>query len=198
MVQYELFGDGVLPPHAAEGRVPYELLRQSCFFALRPSEADAGRIVAQAERLLATHGVRGTRIAAERLHITLEPIGWAEDVASMDAACRAADGVHMPPIDVSLGTAMTFRPDAFVLLDDPSRLDGVHALRTLLGCALADRGFRPKRQFNPHMTLSYDRRRRVDPVTIDPIIFRATEFVLIKSHVGLTRHEVLRTWALRG
>lgn len=199
MAQYELFGDGgVLPPRACERFVPYDPSRQNCFFAVRPSETDAGRIGTLAEPLLAAHGVKGTRVAAERLHITLVPIGWAEDLASVEAACRAADLVRMPPIDVCLDAAMTYRPDAFVLLGDRSRPGGVSALRTVLGCALADRGFRPKTGFNPHMTLSYDRRNRVDSVAIDPITFHVDEFCLIKSHVGLTRHEVLRTWALRG
>jgi 2'-5' RNA ligase len=199
MTQHDLFGDSV-PASPANGRSgPLDPSRQDCFFALRPSEADLARIDALIERLLAAHGVKGARVTAERLHITLEPIGWADDVESVEAACRAADMVRMPAVDVTLDAAMTYRPDAFVLVgaNGSSGLAGVHSLRTALGCALADRGFRPKAKFNPHMTLSYDPRSRVEPLAIDPISFRATEFVLVRSHLGQSRHEVLRSWPLK-
>jgi 2'-5' RNA ligase len=76
--------------------------------------------------------------------------------------------------------------------------NGLRALRTALGCALADRGFRPSPKYDPHMTLSYDPRARIEPVAVEPISFQAAEFALVKSHVGFTRHEVLRTWPLAG
>lgn len=200
MTQHDLFGGSAPPAPALWRSAPQDLSRQDCFFALRPSAADVARVDAEIECLLAAQGVKGKRVTADRLHITLEPIGWADDVESVEAACRAADMVRMPAVDIKLDVAMTYRPDAFVLVgaEGASGLAGVHHLRTALGCALADRGFRPKAKFNPHMTLSYDPRSRVDSLAIEPISFRATEFVLIKSHLGQSRHEVLRTWALEG
>lgn len=200
MTQHDLFGGSIplLPPGGRSG--PQDLSRQDCFFALRPSAADVARIAPLIEHLLVAQGIKGKRVTADRLHITLEPIGWADDVESVEAACRAADTVRMPAVDVTLDAAMTYRPDAFVLVgaDGSSGLAGVHDLRTALGCALADRGFRPKAKFNPHMTLSYDPRSRLDSLAIEPISFRATEFALVKSHLGQSRHEVLRSWPLNG
>ena len=46
------------------------------------------------------------------------------------------------------------------------------------------------------MTLSYDPRHHVARTAVDPIGFRATEFALVRSHIGLSRHEVVRTWPL--
>ena len=202
MTQHDLFGDMFAPSPDTEGSQLLDLSpRQTCFFALRPSAADAARLDAQIESLLAAHGVKRKRVAFERLHITLEPIGNDEDLARVEAACRAADTIRMPPIAICLDAAMSYRgSDAFVLrgADGAAGLSGIRALRTALGCALADRGFRPSPKYDPHMTLSYDPRQRVDPVAVEPISFQAAEFALVKSHVGLTRHEVLRTWPLAG
>jgi 2'-5' RNA ligase len=107
----------------------------------------------------------------------------------------------MPPISICLDAAMSYRgSDAFVLrdADGAAGVNGIRALRTALGCALADRGFRPSPKYDPHMTLSYDPRQRAEPVAVEPISFQVAEFALVKSHVGFTRHEVLRTWPLAG
>jgi 2'-5' RNA ligase len=89
-------------------------------------------------------------------------------------------------------------PFVLVGAKETDGLDDLRKLRTVLGCAMADRGFRPQRSFEPHMTLCYDSRNRVGRVEIEPVTFRATEFALVKSHLGQSRHEVLRTWALEG
>lgn len=80
-------------------------------------------------------------------------------------------------------------------------MDGMAAvrrLRTELGCAMADHGFKPSRTYEPHMTLCYDAHNRAQPTHIDPVELHIAEFALIKSHIGLSRHEVLRTWPLHG
>ncbi len=115
----------------------------------------------------------------------------------MAAACSAADMVRLPVMKIRLDAAATFAGPSgpFVLLGADG-LDGVRTLHTVLGCALADQGFRPSRAYEPHMTLSYDPHNRVDRMCIDPIDFQVAEFSLIKSHLGLTRHEVVRSWVL--
>ena len=52
--------------------------------------------------------------------------------------------------------------------------------------------------YEPHMTFCYDSHNRAQPTHIDPIELHIAEFALIKSHIGLSRHEVLRTWPLSG
>jgi len=52
-------------------------------------------------------------------------------------------------------------------------------------------------RFIPHVTLAYGNRQLADPVPIDPIEWNVTEFVLIDSHVGMARHEILDRWPLR-
>lgn len=195
----DLFGDLPEPaPRPRRQQVPVARPTHSWFFAVRPGAADAAHIDALANRLLVSHRVSGSRNGPDRLHISLDAIGHDDlDVDTVDAACRAADTVRLPAFEVRFDAALTFagpgRP--FVLVG----YDGLHAVRALrdkLGRALADEGFKVRAAYTPHMTLCFDRSQFVHRTPIQPIAFRATEFALVKSHVGLSHHEVLRTWPL--
>ena len=198
MTQQNLFGEP--PAQAANGkgaRKPGQPLLHTWFFALRPTIEDARRIRAFAEELLSSHGVSGKRIDAERLHITLELVGHDVDDAVVEAACRAADAISSPVIEARFDAAMTFSaPSGPLVLLATEGLDEVRGLRTALGCAMADRGFAPPRSYEPHMTLCYDAKHRLARTRIEPIGFQAREFALVKSYIGFSRHEVLRTWQL--
>ena len=50
--------------------------------------------------------------------------------------------------------------------------------------------------FRPHMTLIWAS-RRVDEYPIVPIRWTVREFVLVRSHVGQSRHEYIGRWPLR-
>ncbi|HWU84390.1 MAG TPA: 2'-5' RNA ligase family protein [Rhodocyclaceae bacterium] len=171
----------------------------SYFFALRPGAADAARIYAFASALLAMRGISGRRIAPERLHVTLAWLGQELDAAALTRACNAAGSLHQAALELHFDAAMSFAAPSgpFVLLGD-SGLEAVHALHAALAAALATAGFVLAQDYIPHLTLSYDPRHRAARETIEPIGFRATEFVLVKSHIGLSRHEVLLRWPLRG
>lgn len=195
MTQQDLFSDAPAP-QPAQPRQESAPARYTLFFAVRPSEADAVRVAAQADALLLSHGIAGYRVGPERLHITLDEIA----PEFLESACRAADSIRSPAFDVCFDTAMTFGSSGpFVLVGakEAKGLDALRALRTVLGCALADRGLKIQRSYEPHMTLCYDSRNRIARTPIDPIVFRATEFALVKSHIGQSRHEVLRTWQLQ-
>lgn len=198
--EQDLFGDVPPPvPRPKQMRDSAPAPLHTWFFALRPDAEDAARIHAFAEELLALRCISGRRIAPERLHITLELVGHDVTETVVDAACRAADAVHLPPVEARFDTAGSFSAPSgpFVLLGSKG-LDEVRTLRTSLGCALADQGFTPQRAYEPHMTLCYDRRQRIACAPIAPLGFRAGEFALIKSYIGFSRHEVLRTWQLAG
>jgi 2'-5' RNA ligase len=200
VTQQNLFGE---PPaqatNARNERKPAGLPRHTWFFALRPSAEDSRRIHAFAGKLLSFHGVSGKRIAPERLHITLELVGHDVDDALVDTACRAADTVSFPVIEARFEAAMTFSaPSGPLVLLGAEGLDEVRNLRTALGCTLADHGFAPPRAYEPHMTLCYDAKHRLAKTPIEPIGFQASDFALVKSYIGFSRHEVLRTWRLAG
>lgn len=198
MPEQDLFGDIPAPAQRSrQARKPAAQPLHTWFFALRPTADDARRIQAFAEGLLSSQGITGKNTGAERLHITLELVGHDVETGVLEAACRAADAMHHSAIDVRFDAAMTFSAPSgpFVLLGDDG-LEAVRRLRTTLACVMADQGFAPVRSYEPHMTLAYDPRHRKPRVPISPIGFRATEFALVKSHIGFSRHEVLRIWPL--
>jgi RNA 2',3'-cyclic 3'-phosphodiesterase len=196
--EQDLFGDVPAPvQRPRQTRKPAPQPLNTWFFALRPIAEDAMRIQAFAEGLLASQGVMGKRIGAERLHITLELVGHDVEPGIVEAACRAGDALRHSAIDVCFDAAMSFSAPSgpFVLLGDIG-LEAVRHLRTSLACAMADQGFTAVRSYEPHMTLAYDPRNRLPRFPIQPIGFHAAEIALVKSHIGFSRHEVLRTWPL--
>lgn len=198
MPERDLFGEVPAPaPRPERSRKARVQPLHTWFFALRPAVPDALGIAAFAQELLAAHGVAGKPIDAERLHVTLELVGHDVDSEWLERACQAADALKHASVDVRFDAAMTFSAPSgpFVLLGDAG-LDGVRELRTALACAMADKGFTPSRSYEPHMTLGYDPRHRIVRFPLAAPGFRATEFCLIKSHIGFSRHEVLRRWQL--
>ncbi len=148
---------------------------------------------------MAKHGVSGKRTGPERLHVTLEIVGHDVEQDRVDAACRAADALRFGPFEARFDTVETFSaPSGPFVLGGGTGLDAVRALRQALAMAMADEGWRPQHAYQPHMTLAYDPRHRVRRTAIEPAAFEATEFALVRSHIGFSRHEVLRTWPLAG
>ena len=196
MTQQDLFGDR-LPPTAKTRakQTPAKQPKHTWFFALRPSMEDAHRLHAIANDLLAANGVTGKRIGPDRLHITLDLVGHDVTPEVVAIACRAADSIRFSPFEARFDSIMTFTaPSGPVVLLGTDGLESVRNLRTALASAMADCGFNPSRTYQPHMTLSYDPGHRLPQMPVEPISFVAKEFFLVKSHIGLSRHEVLRTW----
>jgi len=171
----------------------------SWFFALRPSPLEAQRVYEEAGQLLTARGVSGRRIDAARLHITLEFLG--DDVGDevLQRACAAADAVTFPGFALHFDALMTFPiGSAPLVLVGSAGLDDVRKLHADLATALRDRGFKPKRSFEPHLTLCYDPRHRLARTAVDAIGFEARKIHLVKSHLGKSLHEVVRSWPLKG
>jgi 2'-5' RNA ligase len=145
--------------------------------------------------------LKGRSIGVSRLHVTLsylgDYIGVPEDIVA--AAIKAAASVRAAPFDVTFDRAMSFhgrpRNRPLVLLGD----DGVAALTTFqqtLDRALQKAGLAvANSHYTPHVTLLYDN-RFVPPGTIEPIRWTVSEFVLMHSLLGRTRHVPLARWSL--
>lgn len=196
MTQQDLFGDRLPPTAKARPKQkPTTQPQHTWFFALRPSAEDAHRIHAIAADLLAANGVTGKRIGPDRLHITLDLVGHDVTPEVIAIACRAADSIRFSPFEARFDSIMTFTaPSGPVVLLGTDGLEEVRNLRTILASAMADSGFNPPRIYQPHMTLCYDPRHRLLQMPVESIGFIAKEFFLVKSHIGLSRHEVMRTW----
>jgi 2'-5' RNA ligase len=172
------------------------------FFACLPDPGTAAEINALAVRLGEAHGLEGTAILPEHLHVTLFHLGdWAvlpEEIVRL--AREAAAGVDARPFDVSFTRAESFRNSTgvypFVLTGDKAGA-AWRSLHTALGAALkrAGLGGATQGEFKPHITLLRDA-RRVPPARIEPVSWTVREFVLVHSLLGKTTHLHLGRWPL--
>lgn len=181
-------------------RVPeWPELSQPVFFCIRPTPRAAEDAARQGRTLIAELRCRADDIPKERLHLTLQCLGDARRIRNgvMDAAHRAAEEVSIAPFEVTFENVLTLRSGTGRF---PSALMGfnadVRAFNTLLCSRLAANGLRANRAINPHMTLFYAPEPIV-PRPINPIRFRASEFVLIRSVQGRGEHHLLGRWPMR-
>jgi RNA 2',3'-cyclic 3'-phosphodiesterase len=166
-------------------------LRHRFFFALQPPPGSASDI----EHLSSMLG-RGRRVRVEHFHITLAITGDYEEPSAQiaDKMVRMPKDLLLAPFGLVLDQlAGSGRSLALRLSDKPSRLA---LLQRQLERALVRTGMRrPGWRFSPHLTLLY-RHGLGFSHSIEPIVWRATELVLVHSHVGLTRHDILGRWPL--
>lgn len=183
-------------PTPPTGRGPLAL-----FLALFPPPEAAARLAARADDLRTQHGLQGKRPHTTRLHVSLHGLGIFTDAvpqAEVDAAVAGAARVSAPPMHLVFDRALSFPgSDAFVLRCDAASDRAIEGLRQRLALALKRVGHRPEPSRTPHITLLYDK-RRVAEQAIEPVTWAATEFVLVLSHVGRTRHDWLARWPLTG
>ena len=169
--------------------------------AIYPDRNAAHRIVAERQVLIRQHGLKGSVVDVERLHLTLIHIGDFYGLPQGIAAALkdAAAKVSAPACDVALNRAMSFSgpPDKlpFVLLAEGA--ESLMDLQSVLRAELAKAGVRHKSgtQFTPHVTLLRDRLSAPEQ-SIEPIRWTAGEFVLVHSLLGQSRHIPLKRFAL--
>jgi 2'-5' RNA ligase len=175
------------------------------FFALRPDEEVAERIARVAA---AEHEARGLlpRLRPHRIfHITLHYFGYFDgepDARLVAAASRAAAELARPAFDLGFDRFASWggegsRRHPFVLTGGQG-LEAVRELRDALVQCLVAHGFAaPARAYEPHLTLRYDK-QPAPAWPVDLPGWVASEFTLVQSVQGQTRHDVLRRWPLQG
>jgi len=163
------------------------------FFALLPPPVLARQVATAA----GWFEPEGRALAAERLHVTMfilddRPSRPDALVHALKAIGRSVD---RGPVAVTLDRATGSRRS--VVLRPAHRHPALHDLHARLGELARERRIAPRERhgFAPHMTLGY---RDGEPFTqpVSPVGWLARELVLIDSHVGRTRHEVLGRWPL--
>lgn len=165
------------------------------FYALKPSPL----IARQTDHFAATLAPGLPRIPLEHQHVTLALASDHEDYpyALVKALLRTATTVRADPFDLPLDR-LSIGPGSAALA--PSR--SIPRLRTLqhaVATAMKRAGasLRPEWHFSPHQTLFYCK-RPLGARAVTGFCWRVEEFVLICSHVGRTRHDILGRWPLRG
>ncbi|NQD38644.1 2'-5' RNA ligase [Permianibacter sp. IMCC34836] len=175
--------------------------RERLFLALQPPAQmwPALRQLEQQQRQL--HGLQGTALRDEHLHITLQHLLDHEALPDdwIARAGVAVESVERHKLALRFDRVMSFarRTDnrPFVLLAQEG-LQPLLGLQRALGEAMKRVGFlQVDRSFTPHVTLLYDR-QQVPLQAIEPLQWQAQEMVLIHSLLGRTQHRVLARWPL--
>jgi 2'-5' RNA ligase len=189
-----------------EGFAPPTPPTDRLFLALFPPAAQADQLAALSVEQRAACGLSGRPLRADRLHITLHHVGDHAGFPPglVDAAMAAAARVKVPPFEVRVNQAMSFagrgkrRNLPFVLLADRA-LEGVWTLQRALGLELAKArlGRHVEKDFVPHVTMLYDD-VAVPQHDVPPVSWLATDFVLVHSLIGQTKHIHLGRWPLQG
>ena len=160
------------------------------FLAALPDEETASRIADLARRLRVGHGLAGTPLDPDRLHVMLFHIGDSVGLsrATVEATMERAATVAMPAFKVEFDRVMSFRNGALVLRGEESTI-GLEILQQRLSDAFDARPM-PARPFTPHVTLLRDS-HRVEAHDIEPIAWMVREIVLVHSLLGQTTHRPL-------
>lgn len=190
------------------GTVPLAKSTDRLFFALFPTREAATQISNISQHLRDEHSLNGKSLSNDRLHVTLHHVGdYAGGLPNgvVEAAQEAASKIELPAFDVTFDRAMSFlgRPKnkPFVLRGNEQTDGGLSALMVfqkafyLAMCRAGLQGPRANAKFAPHVTLMYDD-RTVKEQAVEPISWRASEFVLVHSLIGQTKHIHLGRWPL--
>lgn len=190
--------DDVPPQAKALPKPRKEKLPFSVFFSIFLPSEFAKPIAEQVAGFGREHGLVGKPLLPHRLHITLHDLGNFEEVPAdlVTLALAAGGAMAASGFDVTFDHAMSFASSGtYVVCGDAAGTAALVTFREALGAAMADAGLKVKKSFTPHMTVAYDR-HRIAKHDIEPITWTATEFKLIKSHVGKGIHETLGRWPL--
>ena len=172
------------------------------FFAVFPDPVTAAGIAERAERLRATHSLKGRPLTPERFHVTLHHLGdhagLRRDIVAM--ASEAAETLVASRFEVTFDRAASFHNGG----NNPLVLQGGEALQPLkdfqrdLGLAMARAGIGRlvDKNFTPHVTMLYDR-ALVAEEPLAPVTWTVGGFTLIHSLLGRTEHIPLARWTLR-
>ena len=171
------------------------------FFAILPDAEAKPQIVARARQVAADYNLTGPLVPTERHHVTLQyvpvprgAVGWFAAIARFVAL-----DIGIPPFEVTFDDALSFRTKQG---DHPIVLRGgageLMGLFQILGEGMRRLGFGEfaRRTFTPHITMLYDR-REVPAHAVEPVTWRAREFLLIHSVRGQGRHDVVGRWPLQ-
>ena len=188
------------PPAQSKAKAgkPGETLPYSLFFSLFPRADDAKAVVELTNSLRLRHGLTGKPLLQHRLHVTLHDLGNYAEVPQdiVDAAIRAGDSLAADAFDVVFDCALSYPSGGTYVLSGTEGMRQLTAFRELLGEAMHGQGLRVKRSFTPHMTLMYDT-HPVAEHAIEPVRWVAHEFVLIRSHKGLGKYDLMGSWSLQ-
>jgi 2'-5' RNA ligase len=162
------------------------------FFAIRPPEATRPYFLEEQVSFGPGHAVR-----PEHLHLTTaildDHLAFPQGIAERLQA--VGDAIVADQFPIVLDQVAASEHSVVMIPSEP--LHSFRAFQQGLAKAMARAGLGPRRgwRFSPHVTLLYRPGAPLRQWT-DALSWTVTEFVLIDSLLGLTRHEVLARWPL--
>ncbi len=178
---------------------PSKKLPFNIYFSIFLPSEFAKAVAAQVAVFGPAHGLVGKPLLPHRLHVTLHDLGNVADVPPelLKLALSAGDAVSAAAFDVTYDHAMRFPSSGtYVLTGDAAGTAQLVAFRESLGAAMREVGLKVGKSYSPHMTVAYER-APFPKHAIDPVVWTAFEFMLIKSHMGKGIYDVLGRWPLR-
>jgi 2'-5' RNA ligase len=165
------------------------------FFAVRPPIVQARQIGHAALWLGAGHD----GLKPEHLHVTMAILDDADSFPAAEAEAMTVAGGTIAAAPVQIIFDMAARSSRSMALRARRKNAALAALRSRIVDAMARQSLEQRHDyaFNPHMTLFY-RDGAPGSRQITPVQWIADELLLIHSHVGLSRHDVLGRWPLTG
>jgi 2'-5' RNA ligase len=176
----------------------------SLFFAILPEPGIAARIESLGGELRAAHRLSGRPISAKRLQMILNPIADYSILLDYDvtAALEAAGTVAQAPFEIVFNRLQSFEDeDGYPLvLRCGDGLAAFAGLQKTLNAALKATGYegRAPAGDTPHLTLLHDRRPIDETFLDEPIGWTVSDFALVYSVYGESRHMELGRWPLSG
>jgi 2'-5' RNA ligase len=190
-----------VPANPAQGALPgFDAEPEptdSLFLALLPDAGARGQLAGLAQQLRGEHDLRGAALAPERFHVTLRSLGSYAGLPPqlVEQARQAGAALVQPAFRVEFDRVMSF--SRALVLRGGAGLAGLARFEQALDLALVQSGLgRYARPYTPHLTLLYEGGAKVAERPVLPVGWMATEFVLLHSLVGQTRHIVLERWPL--
>ncbi len=171
------------------------IARHRLFFAIRPPLPLARQITEAA----AWFDGPEQKLRPEHLHVTIDILDDHDRVSTaLERDLKAiGDAVEAAPFALQFDTAVG--SERSIALRPRHKNASLAALHQRIAVARESAGLSQRKgyRFSPHMTLGY---RDGAPFTqaIAPICWTADAFVLVHSHVGRTRHDVIGRWLLNG
>ena len=172
------------------------------FFAIMPPRELWPVIGGLCDRLRCAHKLGGAAIGLERLHVTLAPV--FHDHLSLEECARRAIAIGSAMVrttfsarlDLTASFAHRQERKPFVLSGQDGLAELI-AFQSELRRRLALAGFQVRADYQPHMTMMWADRQIEEEYPIAPIGWQVRDFVLIASHQGLSRYDILRRWPLQ-
>ena len=175
------------------------------FFALWPPVGAARKLARIALAAASTLGGKATR--QNTIHLTLAFLGEIEE-AKLPLLIQTAEGLHAAPFSVEVDRLGYWRHNQLLWAGSASPSAPLNELVDTLRDALAKAGFHvdgEQRRFIPHLTLvrklpepSIPAARPIELPEIDPVRWRCTRFVLVRSQTadGGPSYEILADFPL--